>query len=428
MKNLSLAVLFALLGSLGAQQRIPLDGQWTARQAKLVHYTDDSADAPDSAFRLVDEFPSLTPTVDFYAAQIGGPSWGDGTTWHEPLWLVTRDDEPRLVFDEAGQVHLTSGSLSEALAAMAAAADLGGLEDPWRVDVLDALARVRGSFAALAALLRRGPAATVTAVRPVSQVIQRSARHLRTQSERDEFGWTPPTSPARIVVLTGAGVSAESGIPTFRDADGPWRNHRIEEVASPQAFANNPALVHEFYDHRRRTALSAEPNAAHNALAELGWRLGSDIVLVTQNVDDLHERAGSSDVLHLHGELGSAWCTACGMRWIWAEDLGDNPPCPGCGNTGMRPDVVWFGEEVYHLGETLAAVDNCQLFVAIGTSGTVHPAAALAARAKAHGARTLLLNLEDGTGGGLFDEVRLGLASVTVASWVEDALDELPPE
>jgi len=400
------------------------DGQWSVRPAKLVHYTDESAAAPDSALSLIDDFTSLKSAVEFYVGQIGSPSWGDGTAWHEPLWLVARDDEPRLVLDEAGQVHLTAGSLSEAIEALEAAVDLGGVEDAWRIDVLDALARVRGSFSSLAALLRRGPAETISAVKPIGGVVQPYARRLLTQSERDEFGWTAPESRARVVVLTGSGISAESGLPTFRDADGLWRNHRIEEVASTEAFARDPALVHEYYDLRRRATRAAEPNDAHHALAELGWRLGPEVVVVTQNVDNLHERAGSQGVLHMHGELMSAWCTACGMRWIWEDDLAGDPPCPDCGRAGMRPDIVWCGEEVYCLGESLAAIDRCEVFVAVGTSGTDHLAASLAVRAKAHGARTLLLNLADQAQSSLFDEVRLGRASLVVPTWVKDVLDE----
>ena len=151
-------------------------------------------------------------------------------------------------------------------------------------------------------------------------------------------------------------------------------------------------------------------------------------MIVTHNLDDLHERAGNHEVIHMHGELTSAWCMACGMRWIWKLDLGDNPPCPGCQQTGMRPDIVWFGEPVYQLAEINAAVDSCELFVVIGSSGAVHPAAGLTARAKAHGARTVLLNLEDDREGGRFDEVRLGPAASIVPSWVADVLEELKSE
>ena len=228
----------------------------------------------------------------------------------------------------------------------------------------------------------------------------------------------------KTVILTGSGVSAESGISTFRDVNGLWRNHRIEEVASPHPFPVSPGLVHEFYDLRRRAALTAEPNAAHDALANLADALGEDLLLVTQNVDDLHERAGAKNVIHLHGELNSALCAACGARHRWTSDLGNHPACPACGARALRPDIVWFGEPVYRLSEVSAAVDACRLFVAIGTSGVVHPAAGLASRAKAHGAATVLLNLEGHEGGG-FDHTELGPATATVPTWVNAVLAEV---
>lgn len=226
----------------------------------------------------------------------------------------------------------------------------------------------------------------------------------------------------RIVVLTGSGISAESGIPTFRDANGLWKNHRIEEVASPRAFANNPALVHEFYDMRRRLSLDVKPNAAHDALGALERALGDGMLIVTQNVDELHECAGSKAVIHMHGELASALCTACGAHHRWTADLGDEPPCPACGRQALRPDIVWFGENVYRLNEINAAVDNCETFVVIGTSGAVHPAAGLAERARAQGAWTVLLNLEDHGGSAAYDEVLIGPASSIVPEWVAETL------
>lgn len=229
-----------------------------------------------------------------------------------------------------------------------------------------------------------------------------------------------------IVVLTGSGISAESGISTFRDVNGLWRNHRIDRVASPEGFASNPALVHEFYDHRRRAALEAEPNAAHRALALLEKVEGGNVLIITQNVDDLQERSGSTNVIHMHGELNSALCIACGRRHRWTDDLCGNPPCPTCGELAMRPDIVWFGESVYRFEEILRAVDHCELFVVIGTSGTVAPAAGLAARARAAGATTQLLNLEGHEHSASFDWVRLGAATVTVPQLVEEIFaDEL---
>lgn len=228
---------------------------------------------------------------------------------------------------------------------------------------------------------------------------------------------------ARIVVLTGAGVSAESGIPTFRAVDGLWEEHRIEDVATPEGFARNPALVQEFYDQRRRAARAAEPNPAHRALAELEEATGGDVLIVTQNVDDLHERAGSRRVIHMHGELASALCTRCGAHVPWAEDLADGPPCPRCGAHALRPDIVWFGEMVYGLDEIYEAVETCEQLWVIGTSGNVSPASTLHALARAVGAKTALLNLETHEDTSLFDEVVLGPASVVVPAYVRRELE-----
>lgn len=219
------------------------------------------------------------------------------------------------------------------------------------------------------------------------------------------------------VVLTGAGISAESGLQTFRATDGLWYNHRIEDVASPEGYRRSPELVNEFYDQRRRDALAASPNPAHLALARLERELGG-VTIITQNVDDLHERAGSRAVLHIHGELNSAWCTSCDARHRWIVDLIARPPCPSCGRRTLRPDIVWFGEDVYHANEIQAAVLSCDLFVVVGTSGVVYPAAGLASLARSRGARTVLLNLEGIEDPG-FDEVHLGPASVEVPTWVE---------
>ena len=220
-------------------------------------------------------------------------------------------------------------------------------------------------------------------------------------------------------MLTGAGISAESGLETFRATDGLWYTHRIEDVATPEGFARDPSLVHQFYDRRRAEAQAAEPNAAHLALARLEREVDPELVIVTQNVDDLHERAGSGTVIHLHGELNSALCRSCGSRTEWAAPLGARPPCPYCGLPTLRPDIVWFGEAVYHLDEIEAATLACELFVVIGTSGNVYPAAGLAALARANGATTVLLNLEAQDGGFGYDEVRLGAASEVVPAWVE---------
>ena len=226
----------------------------------------------------------------------------------------------------------------------------------------------------------------------------------------------------RIVVLTGAGISAESGVPTFRDADGLWEGHRVEDVATPEAFEWQPAVVHEFYDARRAALGTVEPNPAHRALARLEEALGDDLLVVTQNVDDLHERAGSRRVLHMHGELLSALCRACGRRTPWRARLADHPPCPHCGASELRPDVVWFGEVPYQMDRIADALEGCELFVSIGTSGAVYPAAGFVQAARAYGARTLELNLDRSEGSHFFTESRQGPASVLVPAWVEELL------
>lgn len=230
-------------------------------------------------------------------------------------------------------------------------------------------------------------------------------------------------SPLRnIVVLTGAGISAESGVPTFRAADGLWEGHRIEEVATPEGFRSNPALVHAFYDARRAALAGVEPNAAHHALARLDREWPGELLLVTQNVDDLHDRAGSARLLHMHGELRSAWCTACDARHPWNAALADAPPCPGCGATRLRPDIVWFGEMPYQMERIYAALARCDLFVSIGTSGAVYPAAGFVAEARSAGAHCLELNLERSEGSHWFHETRLGPAGTLVPAWVDALL------
>ena len=226
----------------------------------------------------------------------------------------------------------------------------------------------------------------------------------------------------RIVVLTGAGISAESGVPTFRDADGLWEGHRLEDVATPEAYDRQPTTVHRFYDARRLALAAVEPNPAHHALARLDAALGDDLLLVTQNIDDLHERAGSTRVLHMHGELLSALCRGCGGRFPWADDLGDFPPCPGCGTTELRPDVVWFGEVPHGLDRTFETLERADLFVSVGTSGAVYPAAGFVQAAAASGARTLELNLVPSAGSHFFHEARHGRAGELVPAWVEEVL------
>ena len=226
----------------------------------------------------------------------------------------------------------------------------------------------------------------------------------------------------RIVVLTGAGISAESGVPTFRDANGLWEGHRVEDVATPEGFEADPDLVLRFYDERRRGAASVLPNAAHRALARLEGAIGDELLVVTQNVDDLHERAGSRNLVHMHGELRRALCSACGARPEWTGDLIDRPPCPECGERMLRPDVVWFGELPYGLARIEQAVVACDVFVSIGTSGAVYPAAGFVALAAAFGARTVELNLEPSDAIVPFDDVRAGRASVVVPAWVDEVI------
>ena len=226
----------------------------------------------------------------------------------------------------------------------------------------------------------------------------------------------------RVVVLTGAGISAESGLPTFRDADGLWEGHDPMVVATPESFAADPDLVLRFYDERRAALGRVEPNAAHLALARLEEALGDDLLVVTQNVDDLHERAGSVRVVHMHGRLRAAWCTACDARHDWTGTLLDLPPCPGCGAERLRPDVVWFGEVPYDMDRIEAALWGCDLFVSIGTSGVVYPAAGV--RAVRAGPRhpTLELNLDASDGSSDFHDSRRGPATELVPAWVEELL------
>jgi len=226
----------------------------------------------------------------------------------------------------------------------------------------------------------------------------------------------------KIVILTGAGVSAESGIDTFRAEGGLWEQHRVEDVATPEAFERDPDLVLRFYDMRREAIQTKAPNAAHLALARLDAEWAGDLLIVTQNVDDLHERAGARRVLHMHGEHLSVWCTACDARSRWTETLIERPPCPECGKPALRPDIVWFGEMPYRMDDIFAALEDADLFVSIGTSGAVYPAAGFVRNARELGAATLELNLEPSQGTGWFDEARHGPATQVVSDWVEEML------
>src|SRR5690625_535652 len=226
-----------------------------------------------------------------------------------------------------------------------------------------------------------------------------------------------------IVILTGAGISAESGVKTFRDSDGLWEGHDVQEVATPEAFQRNPGLVQQFYDERRKQVQGVQPNAAHEALARLEKEHPGNVLVVTQNVDDLHERAGSRNVLHMHGELLSALCLACGERSRWEQTLADWPPCPACAEARLRPDIVWFGEMPYQMRRIEQALAESDVFAAIGTSGQVYPAAGFVAVAAAAGAHTVELNLEASAVTSGFAEVQEGPATEVVTAWVEELLE-----
>jgi NAD-dependent deacetylase len=227
---------------------------------------------------------------------------------------------------------------------------------------------------------------------------------------------------SNIVILTGAGISAESGLATFRGPDGLWEGHRVEDVCTPEALARDEALVHRFYDERRAKLGEVQPNAAHQALAALDAAWPGDLLIVTQNVDDLHERAGAKRLIHMHGQLKSAVCAACGKAVAWADSLPPGTPCDGCGRPRLRPDIVFFGEMPYEMDRIDDAVRDADLFVSIGTSGAVYPAAGFVQTARHIGARTLELNLDPSAGSLYFDETRLGPASALVPDLVRALL------
>lgn len=228
----------------------------------------------------------------------------------------------------------------------------------------------------------------------------------------------------KIVILTGAGISAESGLGTFRDEGGLWAQHRIEDVATPEAFERNPALVHEFYNTRRLQAAEALPNAAHFALTRLQASWPDPVILVTQNVDGLHEKAGSQ-AIHMHGELARALCSSCAHRWDTPDKMSLSASCPACGSPTARPDIVWFGEIPYHMEQIAEHLQSCDLFVAIGTSGQVYPAAGFVQEAALCGAETLELNLRDSDMSHSFDRHIVGPASQSVPDWVDGLLVSL---
>jgi len=236
-----------------------------------------------------------------------------------------------------------------------------------------------------------------------------------------------PTHP-RLVVLTGAGLSAESGVPTFRGVNGLWEGHSIEEVASPAAFRQTPELVHRFYNMRRAALKSVAPNAAHHALVKLEREWPGEFLHVTQNVDDLNERAGASRLLHMHGELRKVRCTGCDTTFQWEDDLGLDTTCRICQATGkLRPDIVWFGEMPYHMSEIDSALRSVQIFLCIGTSGNVYPAAGFVQQAAHYGCKRLIeTNLESTGISRHFTEQRHGPASIEVPRLVDELLASLP--
>jgi NAD-dependent deacetylase len=228
--------------------------------------------------------------------------------------------------------------------------------------------------------------------------------------------------PPSLVILTGAGISAESGVKTFRDAGGLWEDHRFEDVASPEGFARDPGLVQRFYNARRRQLRDVHPNAAHEALAGLEAAWPGDFLLVTQNVDDLHQRAGSKQLIAMHGELLKARCSLCGRASPWAEDILPESICPVCGRRGaLRPHIVWFGETPLEMDRILRALDGCDVFAAIGTSGNVYPAAGFV-DAVPRSCRTVELNLEPSLAASSFRERRSGRATDLVPAWVAEVL------
>ena len=225
-----------------------------------------------------------------------------------------------------------------------------------------------------------------------------------------------------IVILTGAGISAESGLATFRGPDGLWEGHRVQDVCTPEALARDPLLVHRFYDERRAKLAEVVPNAAHDALAALDAGWAGDLLIVTQNVDDLHERAGARRLVHMHGALNSVLCAACGKAAPWSGALSPGTACAGCAAPRLRPDIVFFGEMPYEMDRIYDAIAEADLFVSIGTSGAVYPAAGFVQTAREAGARTVELNLEPSAGSALFDESRMGPATRLVPDLVRELL------
>lgn len=230
-----------------------------------------------------------------------------------------------------------------------------------------------------------------------------------------------------LVILTGAGISAESGLATFRGPDGLWEGHRVEDVCTPEALRRDADLVHRFYDERRAKLPTVAPNAAHEAIARLSRDWPGDILVVTQNVDDLHDRTGTRNLIHMHGALCSALCAACGHQLDWDDPLPPGSPCPACSAPALRPDIVFFGEMPYHMEQIEMALRNVHLFIAIGTSGQVYPAAGCVQTARYVGARCIEVNVDPTATSPYFHDARIGPASIEVPRLVEDLLPEARP-
>jgi NAD-dependent deacetylase len=229
-----------------------------------------------------------------------------------------------------------------------------------------------------------------------------------------------------IVILTGAGISAEAGIRTFRDSDGLWENHRIEDVATPDAFLKNPKLVQQFYNARRKQLLdpNLKPTLAHLALAELEKKWPGEFLIVTQNVDHLHEQAGSQKLIHMHGELQKVFCGFCTHKMKWTEDLSQDHTCPHCEFAGrLRPDIVWFGERPYYMDEIMESLSKCEIFISIGTSGRVYPAAGFVEQARR--AQKIEINISQSDISSSFDENRIGPATIKVPEVVCEILNKI---
>jgi len=232
-----------------------------------------------------------------------------------------------------------------------------------------------------------------------------------------------------IVILTGAGISAESGLATFRSSNGLWNNHRVEDVATVEAFARNPEYVHEFYNELKQELIRAVPNPAHLALAKLQQNYPAPVTIVTQNVDTLHEKAGNKNIFHIHGQINQAVCLNCGyIMQTWGE-IDTQTICEHCGASGMmKPNIVFFGENLLYMDKVDKLLKMCDLFISVGTSGVVYPAAGFVQVAKLCGAKTIELNAETTSNNFMFDEHIIGKAGTTLPNFVQSLIKEAKGE